>query len=252
MSSGLAAIRAVDMAVARDQVGFVLTKPLALEPGTRFLYTSAGPHIVSAVLQAGVGMSVRDYASRKLFTPLGIQDWAWETDGSGVTIGSTNLSLSGIYLARIGYLFLKDGEWFGARIVPSSWVKESTRTHVRVSDMNRAEDSGYGCFWWIDEQWAGFSAHGAAGQFMFVVPRLDLVVVFTSALSFKDFPIPRGPHEGLRAARCRRGCRRGSRRGLLRLPHPRVGLYTPRDGPVLFRTRSPCPACLPHASPHPG
>jgi len=56
--------------------------------------------------------------------------------------------------------------------------------------MNRAENAGYGYFWWVDAQWGGFSAHGAGGQFVFVVPRLDLVAVFTSALSFDDFPLP--------------------------------------------------------------
>ncbi len=190
MKSGLPFMRAVDMAAAEDQVAFALARPLAFNPGTRFLYTSAGPHLVSAVLQKGVGMSARDYARVKLFEPLGIKDWSWETDGTGVTIGSTNLSLSAIDLARIGFLYLHRGEWFGTQIVPSSWVKESTTAHAHVLDMNRAESAGYGYFWWIDEQWGGFSAHGAAGQFVFVVPSLDLVVVFTSGLSPDDFPIP--------------------------------------------------------------
>ena len=56
--------------------------------------------------------------------------------------------------------------------------------------MNRAEDSGYGYLWWIDGQWGGYSAHGAGGQFIFVVPRLDLVVVFVSQLEAPDFPLP--------------------------------------------------------------
>jgi CubicO group peptidase (beta-lactamase class C family) len=190
MSAGLPFMRAVDMATARDQVRFALGKPLALDPGAGFLYTSAGPHLVSAALQRGVGMSARDYARQKLFGPLGIQDWSWETDGAGVTVGSTNLSLTAIDLAKLGYLYLHDGDWFGTRVVPASWVRESTTTHARVSNMNRAENAGYGWFWWIDEEWNGFSAHGAAGQFVFVVPRLDLVAVFTSGLSPEDFPIP--------------------------------------------------------------
>jgi CubicO group peptidase (beta-lactamase class C family) len=190
MSSGLPFMRAVDMATANDQVRFALGKPLALDPGAGFVYTSAGPHLVSAVLQRGVGMSARDYARKKLFQPLGIQDWSWETDGTGVTVGATNLSLTPIDLAKLGFLFLHDGAWFGTRVVPASWVKDSTTAHARVSDMNRAENAGYGWFWWIDEEWNGFSAHGAAGQFVFVVPRLDLVAVFTSGLSPEDFPIP--------------------------------------------------------------
>lgn len=191
MSAGLPFMRAVDMANARDQTAFVLGKPLARAPGSGFLYTSAGPHLVSALLQRSVGVSARDYARVTLFQPLGIQDWSWETDGVGVTIGATDLFLSAIDLAKLGYLYLHGGTWFGTQIVPSFWVKESTTTHARVTDMNRAENAGYGYFWWVDEEWSGFSAHGASGQFVFVVPRLDLVVVFTSALSPDDFPMPR-------------------------------------------------------------
>jgi CubicO group peptidase (beta-lactamase class C family) len=190
MTSGLAFLRAVDMAVAEDQVAFVLAKPLAAEPGARFLYTSAGPHLLSAVLQACVGQSARDYAARKLFAPLGIRDWSWETDGQGVTVGGAHLSLTAMDLARIGYLYLKKGDWFGTPVLPASWVEAATRTHSRPSGMNRAEDSGYGYLWWVDEQWGGFSAHGAGGQYLFVVPGLDLVAVFTCELKAQDFPVP--------------------------------------------------------------
>jgi CubicO group peptidase (beta-lactamase class C family) len=190
MTSGVAFLRAVDMAVAEDQVDFALAKPLAAEPGSRFLYTSAGPHLLSAVLQTCVGPSARDYAARKLFAPLGIRDWSWETDGKGVTIGGAHLSLTAMDLARVGYLYLKKGDWFGTRVLPASWVEAATRTHSRPSDMNRAEDSGYGYLWWVDEEWGGFSAHGAGGQYLFVVPDLDLVAVFTADLPAKDFPVP--------------------------------------------------------------
>jgi CubicO group peptidase (beta-lactamase class C family) len=190
MTSGVAFLRAVDMAVAENQVGFALARPLAAEPGSRFLYTSAGPHLLSAVLQACVGQSARDYAGQKLFATLGIRDWSWETDGKGVTIGGAHLSLTAMDLARIGYLYLKKGDWFGTRVLPASWVEAATRTHSRPSGMNRAEDSGYGYLWWVDEAWGGFSAHGAGGQYVFVVPHLDLVAVFTADLPAKDFPVP--------------------------------------------------------------
>jgi CubicO group peptidase (beta-lactamase class C family) len=190
MTSGMAFIRAVDMAVADDQVAFVLAKLLAYDPGLRFVYTSAGPHLLSAILQASVGQSARDYAAQKLFAPLGIRDWSWETDGTGVTIGGAHLSLTALDCARIGYLYLRKGDWFGIRVLPASWVEAATRTHSRPSGTNRAEDSGYGYLWWVDEAWGGFSAHGAGGQYIFVVPHVDLVAVFTGDLPAKDFPVP--------------------------------------------------------------
>jgi CubicO group peptidase (beta-lactamase class C family) len=190
MTSGVAFLRAVDMAVAEDQVAFAMAKPLAAEPGSRFLYTSAGPHLLSAVLQTCVGQSARDYAAQKLFSPLGIRGWSWETDGKGVTIGGAHLSLTAMDLVRIGYLYLKKGDWFGTSVLPSSWVEAATRMHSRPSGMSRAEDSAYGYLWWVDEAWGGFSAHGAGGQYLFVVPHLDLVAVFTGELPAKDFPVP--------------------------------------------------------------
>lgn len=190
MTSGMTFLRAVDMAEAEDQVAFALARPLAAEPGSRFIYTSAGPHLLSAVLQACVGQSARDYARQNLFAPLGIRDWSWEADGKGVTIGGAHLSLTAMDLARIGYLYLKRGDWFGKRVLPASWVEAATRTHSRPSGMGRAEDSGYGYLWWVDEEWGGFSAHGAGGQYLLVVPHLDLVAVFTGDLPAKDFPVP--------------------------------------------------------------
>jgi CubicO group peptidase (beta-lactamase class C family) len=189
MKSGIPLIRAVDLARVSDQVSYILGKPLAADPGAGFMYTSAGPQLLSAVLQAAVGMSANEYAARKLFAPLGITGWSWDSDGMGVTVGGAALSLTAVDCAKIGYLYLRKGDWYGTRVVPASWVEAATRSYAKPA-MNRAEDSGYGYLWWIDAQWEGYSAHGAGGQFIFVIPRLDLVAVFTSELPTDSFPIP--------------------------------------------------------------
>jgi hypothetical protein len=94
-------------------------------------------------------------------------------------------------LAKIGYLMLQQGQWDGTQVVPSEWVAASTAKHIETKGlMNAAEDGGYGYLWWIDS-WSGYSAHGYGGQYLFVLPAQDMVVVFTSGLPDPIFPVPR-------------------------------------------------------------
>ncbi|MDP3177786.1 MAG: hypothetical protein Q8M76_07770, partial [Spirochaetaceae bacterium] len=125
----------------------------------------------------------------KLLGPLGIDDWAWEEDGAGITTGGTNFCASAIDLAKLGYLYLRGGDWFGTRLVEPEWIAAATETRFAPKGMNRAEACGYGYLWWIDE-WGGYSAHGAGGNFCFVLPRYDLVVVITAGLPDDGFPLP--------------------------------------------------------------
>jgi CubicO group peptidase (beta-lactamase class C family) len=85
-------------------------------------------------------------------------------------------------MAKLGYL-PHNGQWNGKQIVPAEWVHASTTKHMETKGlMNAAEDDGYGYYWWIDS-FGGYSAHGFGGQYVFVLPRLDMVVVFTGGLS---------------------------------------------------------------------
>lgn len=87
-------------------------------------------------------------------------------------------------MAKFGYLYLKEGRWDGVQVIPSEWVKASTREYIPAS----LED-GYGYQWWIDD--SGMSiALGYGGQFIFVIPEQEMVVVFTSSLEEQDFYVP--------------------------------------------------------------
>jgi hypothetical protein len=93
-------------------------------------------------------------------------------------------------MAKIGYLYLHKGSWNGKELVPKKWVEASTSKHMETKGlMNAAEEDGYGYLWWIDP--FGFSAHGFGGQYIFVIPQLDMVVVFTGGLADPAFPIPK-------------------------------------------------------------
>ena len=175
-----------------DTVEHILTYNSVLEkPGATFFYDSGAPHVLSAIIQQTTGMTTQEYAQEKLFDPLGISAITWQTDPRGIPLGCTGLELSPRDMAKLGYLYLNHGQWNGEQLVPAEWVEKSTTKHMETKGlMNAAEDDGYGYFWWIDG-YGGYSAHGFGGQYIFVIPKLNLVAVFTAALPDPVFPTPR-------------------------------------------------------------
>jgi CubicO group peptidase (beta-lactamase class C family) len=174
-----------------DTIRHILTyNSVLVPPGTSFYYDSGLPHLLSAVVQKNTGMTLQSYAEQELFQPLGITDFTWDSDPRGISIGATGLTLRPRDMAKFGYLFLHHGEWNGTQLLPAEWVETSTSKHIETKGlMNAAEDDGYGYLWWIDS-FGGYSAHGFGGQYIFVLPQLDMVVVFTGGLPVSLFPTP--------------------------------------------------------------
>ncbi len=171
----------VAMYRSRDWVQFMLDKPMAASPGTDFNYCSGCSHLLSAIVQETTGMKTRDYAEQYLFKPLGIADAKWETDASGIPIGGWGLQLIPRDLAKLGYLYLRNGQWDGKQIVSGQWVKRATEQHTRTDS-----DLGYGYQWWTYPSLDAYVALGRGGQTIFVIPRLDLIVVTTAEMSNHD------------------------------------------------------------------
>jgi len=174
-----------------DAAKYILTNSNVLDkPGETFFYDSGLPHVMSAIIQKTSGLTLEEYAQQNLFEPLGITDFSWEADPQGITTGNNGLTLRPQDMAKLGYLYLHNGQWQGKQIVPAKWVQASTTKHMETKGkMNAAEDDGYGYYWWIDS-FGGYSAHGFGGQYIFVLPKLDMVVVFTGGLSDPNFPAP--------------------------------------------------------------
>lgn len=169
---------------SEDWVQFALDLPMRDEPGTRFEYCNSASFLLSAILQQTTGKSALALAQEHLFGPLGISDIHWPANPQGINIGWGDLHMVPHDMAKIGYLYLKEGQWEGQQVVPSAWVEASTRRHIAAT-----MSDGYGYQWWVDA--AGFyMALGYAGQFIYVVPEKDLVAVFTSSLSDSDFYVP--------------------------------------------------------------
>ena len=157
---------------------------MAAQPGTKFNYCTAAVQLLSAILQKATGMSAREFANQNLFSPLGIgpiSEERWPSDPQGVTIGGYDLALTPGEMAKLGFLFLNQGQWDGEAIVPASWVAASTASHA-----NQGDKKEYGYLWWIDPQGKWYAALGRAGQHIFVYPAENLVVVFTADLPYTN------------------------------------------------------------------
>lgn len=173
------------MEQSSDWVGFVLGRPMAFEPGQQFVYGGA-THLLSVILSRAARMNTREFAERKLFQPLGIVAGEWPTDPQGFSDGTHGLHLTARDMAQFGYLFLNGGVWERKQIVPAEWVSESTK---KRNEGGFPENAGYGYMWWISQE-TGYTAYFAAGyggQYIYVIPDLDMVVVMIGA---SNIPVP--------------------------------------------------------------
>jgi CubicO group peptidase (beta-lactamase class C family) len=169
-----------EMYTSADWVKYVLDKPMAAQPGTQVVYNSGSSHVLSAIVGQAAGMPTLEFARKYLFEPLGIKNptWTWNADSQGNPIGGWGLQLSTRDMAKLGYLFLHEGQWDGRQIVSAEWVKNATTD--RMPNKAVGED-GYGFQWWtIGDK--GYAAQGRYGQIIYVHPELDLVVVMTAQL----------------------------------------------------------------------
>jgi CubicO group peptidase (beta-lactamase class C family) len=173
------------MRASHDWAQYILDLPMVTEPGTRFEYSNGVSELIAIILQAATGQSAEVYAREHLFEPIGIVDYAWEGSGPADSWGYSGLNLHPLDMARLGYLYLRGGEWDGVQVVPADWVHRSTSPQIAAGTL--AESYGYQ--WWVDDD--RFMMQGYGGQFVYVLPAQDLVVVFTGALPQQRYYTPR-------------------------------------------------------------
>ncbi len=171
---------------ADDWVADVLGPPLLREPGERFEYCNANTYLLGVAVETATGTGLQDYAGEYLFAPLGIAETLWETDDAGHALAWSGLHLRPHDMARLGYLFLRGGVWNDEGILSADYVDAATTAHIITGEIL----DGYGYQWWLAGGRSYYAARGAGGQFIFVVPDLDLVTVFTGGLADGDIPIP--------------------------------------------------------------
>jgi CubicO group peptidase (beta-lactamase class C family) len=164
-------------------IQFVLDRPMDKEPGTFFEYNDGVSVLLGKIIRQASGKRVDVWASERLFNPIGIRNFKWKITPDGEADTEGGLYLSTHDLARIGYLFLREGIWDGKQILSKEWVSKSVEPIVGdVSPDNERTDTGYGYQWWVPSFGEGnpsiFSGIGYGGQFVMVAPEYDIVVVF--------------------------------------------------------------------------
>lgn len=160
-----------------DWVNMVMDLPMAGGPGSEFIYCSGCSHVLSGILAQALGSDVEKFARKNLFEPLGITRYRWETDSKGIPIGGWGLNLTPRDMAKLGYLFLHEGQWEGKQIVSAGWVREATVEHIPAS-----EGRGYGYQWWIYPNNQAYAALGRDGQTIYVIPHLEMIIVTTAEI----------------------------------------------------------------------
>lgn len=161
--------------------------------GRYYLYSNWDFNALGTIFEQVTGRNIYDALESDLARPLGFQDWNRAIhQRTGDTTRSIHkayhMNLSTRDMARLGYLMLRGGAWEGRSIVPRTWVKRITTPVTRWNAMNpaslRGGRFGYGFLWWLFDgptatgpYAGGYSAMGAVGQYITVLPALDLVVV---------------------------------------------------------------------------
>ncbi len=176
----------MQMKFSKDWIKFMIDLPMAEEPGTRFEYCNGVSFLLSAILQNQTGENALSFAKKNLLGPLGITNVRWPSNPQGITIGYGELQMRPRDMAKFGFLYLNSGVWDGQQIISPQWIKESTRKHIDATLV-----PGYGYQWWIVNPDI-YTAIGHQGQFIMVVPKKNLLAVFTSSLAKEDFYTPLG------------------------------------------------------------
>lgn len=177
-----------------DAIKYILEKKPVDPPGQRFVYSTGLSTVLGRIIKNTTGYDADRFAADYLFTPLGISDYFWGKAHDGTVLTGSSLHLRPRDMARLGYLFLKDGVWNGKQIVSLKWVRESISPHVTYpyDKGDLISGTGYGYQWWrgktkiADTDIGAFYAAGHGGQFICIIPSLDTIIIITSQVDNND------------------------------------------------------------------
>jgi CubicO group peptidase (beta-lactamase class C family) len=172
---------AVAMEASSDWIKFTIDRRMSEDPGSRWNYNSGATQLLADIFRKATKTDIEEYAAKHLFAPLGIERWFWKRTPTGLVDTEGGLYLEARDLARIWYLFLRNGVWDGRPVVSPEWVKSSISPAVAVAAAPNAPK--YGLKWWLypdprgGDRWI-WGGSGFGGQIPMTFPDDDMVVVF--------------------------------------------------------------------------
>ena len=167
-----------------DWAKALLDLPMVHDPGTVFTYNTAASNAIGQAVQNATGMPLEDFANVYLFYPMQITDAEWARTPTNLPVGGSGLFLRPRELAKFGQLYLDNGSWNGQQLISADWIADTVVRRVDISSWATYSEA-YGFQWWLDdfsykgqplETWV---TSGYGGQYLFVIPSLELVVAFT-------------------------------------------------------------------------
>lgn len=170
-----------------EWVEYMLSVPLAEEPGKRWVYADINAALIGAIIEEKSGMSLRDFATEKVFNPLGIKEFYWYTNASNQTVAAGTLYMSTLDFAKLGTLVINEGKWGNEQIVQADYIEKLLARKVfSLSSYWNLLDQ-YGMLWYknqgtsngkkIDYLWAS----GNGGNHLVVIPEENIVIALTAA-----------------------------------------------------------------------
>lgn len=155
---------------------FILGRPMIDLQGEKFNYNDGNPHVIAGLLQERLNKPTDEWAQEVLFSKLGIENLEWRRYKDGTTLGGYGILTTPREMAKIALFVADGGRWRGEQIIDEEWINTMISTQVTIEDWNY--DFGY--YWWIDPVRNIQFMWGHGGQFAFICPDRDLVVVITS------------------------------------------------------------------------
>jgi len=163
---------------------YVLHQPLNDAPGTKFYYSDGSPQLIVKAIEENINQSLEAYADEHLFAPLGIAEYQWEKAKDGTNYGAFGLFLTPRDIGKFGQLLLNNGIWNGQQIVRSDWIEKAT---MIKPDLIGGGGQYFGYYLWLNPANGAYAARGNGGQFVYIIPEQDLVIVYTASPSISEY-----------------------------------------------------------------